>query len=169
MEVKTISIEERYDDEHALLMHIYIKEGEILNLKYFKEKQLLEIKRLNKRVAELELDLNRNVHALRESETHYDIENQPPEDLFGYLKALLIELSHKEGNASINPDDVNVIYIKSACRYCLPVLFNRYALLSGVDCRKIGLVDSITKELDSDRDLPGEGTKEACDGEISGR
>ena len=69
-------------------------------------------------------------------------------NLFEYLKAVLIIISEKEGSDRINPDDIDVEYIETACRYCFPVLFDPYALLGDDDLHKIELADSILHEFD---------------------
>ena len=67
--------------------------------------------------------------------------------MFKYLKTLLIELSHKEGNAPINPDDIDVKYIEAASRYAFPALFDERACLGDDDTHKIELADSILHQF----------------------
>ena len=115
-----------YETEYSLRKDIHYRKGEILKLEYINAKYCREIERLSEQVSAL-LSPASNANT----------------DLFEYLKALLIELSSKDGVASINPDEIDVKYIEASSRYRYPVLFDKYAVLSEDDKHKIELANSI--------------------------
>ena len=113
-----------------------------------------DVATLANRINELEFELNmRNVPAMKESlksSARLAIKQDDQinrinelKNMFEYLKVLLINLSHKEGNQPINPDDIDVKYIEAASRYCFPVLFDKYAILDQDNNHKIELANSI--------------------------
>ena len=123
-----------YEVEYALRQDIHFRKGEIIKLEHINAKHCREIERLNARISKI-LDPTSDV-------SH--------ENLFEYLKALLVVLSEKEGNASINPDDIDVKYIEAASRYCYPVLFDKYAVLDQDDSvrHKIEMAEDILHKFD---------------------
>ena len=64
-------------------------------------------------------------------------------DLFEYLKALIIELSH----GAVTPEEVNTKYIETACRYCMPTLFDSYALLGDSELENLKDLDQYKNDM----------------------
>ena len=120
-----------YETEYLLRKDIHYRKGEILKLEHTNAKHCREIERLNGRISTI-LETTQDSLPNDQINRINELKN-----LFEYLKSLLIELSRKEGNSPINPDDINVKYIEVACRYCFPVLFDKYAILDQDDTNKI--------------------------------
>jgi GTP cyclohydrolase II len=131
--------------EYDLCKEIHYRDGEILELRYVKSKQSREIERLNARIHKI-LEVTPDVQETDQGDQIDKITEL--ENMFEYLKGLLIDLSHKEGNVPIDPDEIDVEYVETVCRYSFPTLFDRRALLGNNDLRKIGLADSILAKFD---------------------
>ena len=134
-----------YETEYLLRKDIHHRKGEILKLEHINAKHCREIERLNEYLNEKDRSVGKCLRRIDELlqdkarveqilETTSDVSG---ENMFEYLKVLLINLSRKEGNAPIKPDDIDVKYIEAASRYCFPVLFDKYALLDEDDTNKI--------------------------------
>lgn len=131
-----------YETEYDLRQWIHSRVGEILRLEYINAKQGREIERLNARIstiletsAILETTPGISDEVWEKGSDKIDRITEL-KNLFEYLKALLIKLSHKGENTPINPDDIDVKYIEAASRYCYPVLFDKYAILDQDDSIK---------------------------------
>lgn len=131
-------IESFHEIEYFLSQEIHSRDGELLRLEHQNAKHCREIERLNARISTI-LETTPDVSDESQDTISDDKIDRITElkDLFEYLKALLIHFSRKEGNAPINPDDIDVKYIEAASRYCYPVLFDKYAILDQDDTTKI--------------------------------
>lgn len=120
-----------YKAEYELRQDIHHKAGVILKLEYINAKHCQEIGRLNKRI-----------------DTILATTPDSRQDLFEYIKALIIEISHRKGWEPVNPNDIDMKYVEAAVRYTMPGLFSMYALLSEDDKHKIEFMDSILHKFE---------------------
>ena len=138
MEEKLID-EEHYEREYNLRKDINYRKGEIERLEYINAKHCREIERLNARIStilETTPDISDERLRAKASEDQYP-------DLFEYVASLIIDLSNEEGNLPVDPEDIDLKYLKSAVRYTMPGLFSMFALLGENDIHKIELADNI--------------------------
>lgn len=130
-----------YKAEYELRQDIHHKAGEILKLEYINAKHCRDIDNKARKILKLE---SINVLHSREIERLTDrINADSRQDLFEYIKALIIEISHRKGWEPVNPNDIDMKYVEAAVRYTMPGLFSMYALLSEDDKHKIELADGI--------------------------
>lgn len=123
----TDNTEARYETEHALRQDIHFRKGEILNLEY-------KNAALRRRIEKMQVVINESAQFASKSES---------EDLFEYIKEMIIRLSNEEGKMPVDPNEIDMKYVEDAIRYTMPGLFSIYALLSEYDLHRLELANNI--------------------------
>ena len=134
-----------YKAEYELRQDIHHKAGEILKLEYINAKHCRDIDNKFEEIVKLE---SINVKYGQEIESlinHIKVDSR--QDLFEYIKALILELTSLEKDISIEPNVIDMKYVEAAVRYTMPGLFSMYALLSEDDKHKIDFMDRTLDKL----------------------